>query len=334
MAQIEQGSVDANTHTFRFHAAGPADGEPVLMLHGFPSTSLLWAPQLRALGEAGYRCVAVDQRGYSPGARPGDRDDYYYPKLASDIPAVADALGWRRFHLVTHDHGAVLGWVVASLYPDRLASFTALSVPHVDAFSEALLHDPAQQAASQYFHVFVTPGSEEVLFTAFVDGLNSTYKALGVPDEYTQDRAEVLSSPEVLRKALWWYNGAVASYLATPPVQPDNLAARMSNMSAMASGTPAGLADAIKAFKDPAPARPALSSIGSIAAAVPVLYCWGSQDNALTRGPAEATSEYVDGAYKFVELDCSHWMTYEKAEEVSKEILEHLARNPLRAAAL
>lgn len=134
--------------------------------------------------------------------QPQAEDDYYYPKLASDVPAIADALGWRRFHLVTHDHGAVLGWVVAATYPDRLASFTALAVPHVDAFSDALEKDPAQIAASQYFHVFVRPGSEELLYKTFVDGLNGLYTTLGFPDTYLEDRKRIFASPADLRNAL------------------------------------------------------------------------------------------------------------------------------------
>ncbi|WP_345573049.1 alpha/beta fold hydrolase [Nonomuraea rosea] len=49
---------------------GPPDGDLVILLHGFPESSLQWTAHVTALAEAGYRAVAVDQRGYSPGARP------------------------------------------------------------------------------------------------------------------------------------------------------------------------------------------------------------------------------------------------------------------------
>ena len=62
--------------TFDALAVGPADGELVLLLHGFPQSSHEWRAQLGALGAAGYRAVAPDQRGYSPRARPAGVEHY------------------------------------------------------------------------------------------------------------------------------------------------------------------------------------------------------------------------------------------------------------------
>ena len=50
--------------TFDVRLAGPPDGEVVILLHGFPQTSYEWRNQITALGEAGYRAVAPNQRGY------------------------------------------------------------------------------------------------------------------------------------------------------------------------------------------------------------------------------------------------------------------------------
>jgi len=83
-----------------------------ILLHGFPETSIMWAGLMERLGEEGYRCFAPDQRGYSPGARPGTVEDYQYRKLVSDVMAQADALGYARFHLIGHDWGSAIGWVI------------------------------------------------------------------------------------------------------------------------------------------------------------------------------------------------------------------------------
>ena len=96
--------------TFDVLESGSA-GEPVLLLHGFPDTSLEWSGLMPVLSAAGYHCLAPDQRGYSPGARPTEVDAYKYEELVADAFAVGSELG-ERFHLVGHDWGANVGWLM------------------------------------------------------------------------------------------------------------------------------------------------------------------------------------------------------------------------------
>jgi pimeloyl-ACP methyl ester carboxylesterase len=98
---------------FTARADGPTDGPLVLLLHGFPQTSWEWHHQLPALGDAGYRAVAPDQRGYSPGARPVGVDAYAIDELVADALALAEVFGAARFHLVGHEWGAIVAWQVA-----------------------------------------------------------------------------------------------------------------------------------------------------------------------------------------------------------------------------
>src|SRR5436190_2051208 len=74
---------------FRALAAGPADGEVVFLLHGFPQNKSAWQPQLTALAKAGYRAIAPDQRGYSPGARPAGTSSYRLERLVGDVLGMA-----------------------------------------------------------------------------------------------------------------------------------------------------------------------------------------------------------------------------------------------------
>src|SRR4051812_2592536 len=98
--------------TFLAYAHGPADGRPVLLLHGFPETSTCWRRVMESLAAAGYRAVAVDQRGYSPGARPTGVAAYEITELVDDVVGWLDALGLDRVDLVGHDWGAAVGWAV------------------------------------------------------------------------------------------------------------------------------------------------------------------------------------------------------------------------------
>src|SRR5580693_830093 len=128
--------------TFTADVAGSAGGPLVLLLHGFPESRHSWREALPALAAAGYRAVAPDQRGYSPGARPDPADltNYEYDKLIADVIALAAACGnsTGRFHLVGHDWGGQVAWGVADRHAARLASLSILSRPHPAAFIRAL----------------------------------------------------------------------------------------------------------------------------------------------------------------------------------------------------
>src|SRR5271170_8479231 len=103
-------------------AASGGDGSErvVILLHGFPQDRRCWERVTPALAGAGYRVLAPDLRGYSPGARPAGRSAYRNSQLAADVLALADAAGAERFHLAGHDWGAALAWYMAGRHPARV----------------------------------------------------------------------------------------------------------------------------------------------------------------------------------------------------------------------
>jgi pimeloyl-ACP methyl ester carboxylesterase len=187
--------------TFDAVAAGPRHGRKVLLLHGFPEFGIMWEHQLHALAAAGYRAVAPDQRGYSPGVRPAGITPYRLDHAVADVRAIADSLGWRRFDLVGHDWGAVVAWIAAARCPHRIRSLIAVSVPHPAAFAEALRVDPAQQAASAYMDIFRQPSPipENWILEQGPPPLP------GVSPERRAEYFRRLSEPGALTAALNWY---------------------------------------------------------------------------------------------------------------------------------
>lgn len=204
---MTQSTISARGLDFTVRRAGDA-GEPVLLLHGFPETSAMWSPVLAALAEEGYRCAAPDQRGYSPGARPAEVAAYRHEELTADVVALADALGFDRFHLVAHDWGAAIAWLVAIEAPSRLASLTALSIPHYHAFAEATWTDPDVEDYRRFLGLVLAPdGAAERLLgqdhLAVLRALLTRHSAA----EHEQ-LVSVLDQPGALSAALAWYRAS------------------------------------------------------------------------------------------------------------------------------
>lgn len=134
--------------TFDYDDSG-GDGEPVVLLHGYPESRRSWDGVTPALVAAGYRVLALDQRGYSPGARPQGRRAYTLDRAVGDLLALADAAGLERFHVVGHDWGGAVAWAAAAGNGPRLASMTSITTPHMRALLRAMVTS-AQALRSGY----------------------------------------------------------------------------------------------------------------------------------------------------------------------------------------
>jgi pimeloyl-ACP methyl ester carboxylesterase len=206
---IDRLEIDANGFTFTARAAGPPDGRRVLLLHGFPQTSWSWRALLMALGDAGYRAVAPDQRGYSEGARPPEIIDYSLGWLVADVLALADAMEMETFDLVGHDWGGMLSWLVGTFYTDRVRSLAVVSTPHPVALGHALRGgDPEQMVhidSTNFLREADVP--ESLLLGADGDGagLHSLLVESGLPEEDAAMYTSVLVQPGAMTAALNWY---------------------------------------------------------------------------------------------------------------------------------
>ena len=186
--------------------AGADDGVPVLLLHGWPQTALSWSRVMAPLASSGVLAVAVDQRGYSPGARPREVSAYELPHLVDDAVSMIGALGWDSAHVVGHDWGAVVAWALAAQRPELVRSLTAVSVPHPQAFNAALKSDPSQLAKSAYMAFFRTaPGKAAyVLLRDDAKGLRKVYGDV-VPSADVEEYVEFFREGDALEAALRWY---------------------------------------------------------------------------------------------------------------------------------
>jgi pimeloyl-ACP methyl ester carboxylesterase len=186
---------------------GGADaGPPVLLLHGFPQNATMWSGVSPALHAAGFRTIAPDQRGYSPGARPSAVEAYAQEECIADAVAFLDALGYERAHVVGHDWGAMVAWGLAANYPDRVNSLTAVSVPHPRALARALLTDRDQMKRSSYIMLFRKAGkAEDVLLDQDALRLRGLFSGVGLSLSQVNRYVVPLLAPGALTAALNWY---------------------------------------------------------------------------------------------------------------------------------
>lgn len=223
MPEPESVQIRANGFTFSALASGPIDGRPVLLLHGFPQTSHCFSSEVAALGAAGFRAVAPDQRGYSAGARPSETEAYRTDHLVADVVAMADALSLSTFDLVGHDWGGMVAWLVAAAHPDRVRTLTSVSTPHPTALASVLMSgDEDQLRRSAYIQWFRQPGAAEASLLGddgLGDGLRAMFAAAGLEASLAEPYVTAMSEPGRLHAALEWYRaGDPSSLLPQGPI--------------------------------------------------------------------------------------------------------------------
>ena len=196
------------------HVLEEGRGAPVILLHGFPDTSHLWRHQIPALVRGGYRAIAPDLRGRGRTGRPTGVADYALPLIVNDVVGMMDALRIERAHVVGHDWGAAVAWILASMQPHRVNRLAALSV----GFPGAAL--PPRLDALQkgwYRLLFQLAGVAEELLQR--DGW---YLLRELLQSYAdlEHALEDLARPGALTAALNWYRANLPADRLLGPAPP------------------------------------------------------------------------------------------------------------------
>jgi pimeloyl-ACP methyl ester carboxylesterase len=173
------------------------EGSPVVLLHGFPDSSHVWRHQVPALVDAGLRVIAPDLRGFGESDRPERVEDYGVGSSVRDVLAVLDALEVERAHVVGHDFGAVVAWLLAAYAPQRVDRLVAMSVGHPGRRERTI----EQREKGWYQLLFQFPEAEELLRRDDWKLLREVFRGEGDLDRYLAD----LSRPGALTAGLNWY---------------------------------------------------------------------------------------------------------------------------------
>ena len=210
------------------------DGDPIVLLHGFPELAHSWRHQVPALFDAGYRVISFDQRGYGQSGKPDNVKAYGLDNLVGDVVGILDRLGIDTATVVGHDWGSIVAWTCAVTHPDRFDRVVSLNVPYRGACVGFPTTDVLQsQLADRFGYVlmFQDEGVAEQGFTANPEAWLMGFYAGGANGRTYMTNEELAVYVDAFTAGgisgpINWYRNidrnaeAFGSYLDAPIVQP------------------------------------------------------------------------------------------------------------------
>ena len=265
--------------------AGPEDGQPVLLLHGFPEFWRGWRQQMLSLAGKGYRVIAPDQRGYNLSSAPRAVSAYSLNYLSADVIAILDHFKIEQVYLAGHDWGAAVAWTVAIQYPERVKKLGILNVPHPAVMMKFIGKSPKQMLKSWYIGFFQIPGLADWLMgLGNFAGTINMLRASGKPSTFSEADLDE-------------YRKAYAN-----------------------SGGLTGMINWYRALMRFRPSMPR-----DVRVKMPVLILWGKNDVALSYEMAEESLRYSEDGRLIAFENATHWVQHDEAEAVTKELLAFFA---------
>jgi len=280
---FEHRTVEIDGLDFHLVEAGPRDGRPLLLLHGFPEYWYGWHREIPLLVAAGFRVTVPDQRGYNLSAKPRGVAAYGIDRLSQDVADLIDLLGHDKVYLAGHDWGAAVAWWTAVRFPDRLHKVAVLNVPHPSVMKRTLRTSLRQLRRSWYMFLFQLPWLPEMLlrrndFAFAVKGLVAIARQGTFSDDDLARYRQVWSRPGALTAMLNWYRAA----LRVPPAR-----------------------------------------VPSVRVTVPMRILWGMRDPALGSEMVEPSLAYCDHGEAVRLPELTHWLQHEDPQRIAELLVEH-----------
>jgi len=288
MEQYETEFIEVGDIRLHTVLAGPQDGDPLILLHGFPEYWYGWRKQIPYFAEQGYRVIVPDQRGYNLSDKPESIDAYQIDILAGDVQQLIEVLGYERVYLAGHDWGAAVAWQVATIYPERLHKLVILNVPYPTILTDYLRQGYINQLfKSWYIGFFQIPLLPESILSA------NNYR--GLEQSLKSGNLNAFTAEDVKKyKVAWSQPGAVTAMLNW------YRAAGRSLFNVFAQST------------------------AGVRITVPTLMLWGEQDIALSKDLAQPSIELCDDGELVFFPNATHWVQHDEAESVNQLMHEFL----------
>jgi len=305
-----------------YYESGPKnDTPPVVLCHGWPELAFSWRHQIKALGEAGIRVIAPDQRGYGATDRPEAVEDYDIEHLTGDLVGLLDHLNIQKAIFVGHDWGGFVVWQMPLRHFDRVAGVVGINTPH----TERAPSDPIELLRKRF--------GEQMYIVQFQDRGRAADKIFNSRAEQTFDafmrkpvpRGDVSTEPPTAGvgaspRLNLAFPQMIANYDARHDPRTPILSADEKKVFVDAF-TQSGFTGGINWYRNMS--RNWQRSAGlDHTVRVPSLMIMAENDHVLPPSSADGMEKLIPDLEKYLVRDSGHWTQQEKPEEVSAKLIE------------
>lgn len=316
MPPVKRASV--NGIEMAYYEAGPRQGVPIILCHGFPELAFSWRHQLKALGEAGRWVIAPDQRGYGLTSRPQAVTDYDMAHLTGDLVGLLDHLGVEKAIFCGHDWGGFVVWQMPLMHPARVAGVIGLNTPFLPrAPMDPIALMRMRFGPDMYIVWFQTPGDADKVLAADVDKTMRFFMrrptSLPAAVEPPPEGASTFAFKDLLQQ---WDPSDTGSQLLTP----EELAAFVETFQAT------GFTGGINWYRNFTRNWEASADFPTRLDDLPCLMITAEKDAVLAPAMAEGMPGLISDLEMHMVAGSGHWTQQECPEEVNRLILDWLDR--------
>jgi pimeloyl-ACP methyl ester carboxylesterase len=306
-----------------FYEAGPkTDASPVILCHGWPELAFSWRHQIKALGEAGIRVIAPDQRGYGATERPEAVEAYDLEHLTGDLVGLLDHLGIDKAIFVGHDWGGFVVWQMALRHRDRVAGVVGVNTPHYDRAPADPIELMRKRYGEQMYIVqFQNPSREaDKIFDSRVGQTFDFLMRAPMPRKEASPAEPATAGVGASSKLNLAFPQMVAAYDAKydprkPILAPEEMKVFVDTF------TETGFTGGINWYRNWTRNWQHAAGLDHTVK-VPALMIMAENDAVLPPSAADGMERFIPDLEKYLVRGSGHWTQQERPEEVSSKLIE------------
>ena len=320
----EPKTIRTNGIDMAVYEAGPKDGVPVVLCHGFPELAYSWRYQIPALAEAGYHVLAPDQRGYGGTSRPANVADYDIAHLTADLTGLLDAFGIQKAVFAGHDWGGIVVWAMPLLHPDRVAGVIGVNTPFLARLPlDPILAMRARFGENMYIVYFQKPGEADAILAKDVGKAFRFFMRKNLMKAADYEKLPAEAKTLALVHAL---QSDESGWLGEPLMPPDELQVFIDTF------TRTGFTGGINWYRN-ITRNWELMGTHEQKVHVPGLMIMAEDDVVLSPAMAEGMERFVPDLEKVLIANCSHWTQQEHPNQTNAAMINWLNRRFGKGAA-